>query len=143
MVIKSLITRGAGDSSVFIMCTVVSPPSWEGAVRQVSLVSSTLDVVHPDRSGSSAEVSPRPHVCCPSVAELSADDIAVVGVPEIVADGAPLTAVVDFNTTFERASSSNESYSKICMQMMNERIKEIPYVAIVLQKLLEEKFTTH
>jgi hypothetical protein len=91
----------------------MSPPSREVTVRQIGLVPSTAKIVHPYLSGSLSKVSTRPYMCCSTIAQLPADDVAVVYVPEIVTDSAPLAAVVDLNTTLVGVSTPNKSYGEI------------------------------
>ena len=95
------------------MCTVMSPPTREAAIRQVGLIPDTAKIVHPDLSGSLTEVSARPHVCCSTISQLPADDIAITNVPVVVTDCAPLATVVDLNATFVGVSSTHKSYGKI------------------------------
>ena len=45
-----LLTRSACDASIFVMGTVVLPPTREGALCDGGLVAGTLKVVHPDES---------------------------------------------------------------------------------------------
>ena len=95
------------------MSTVMSPPTREATIRQVRLIPSTAKIVHPDLSGSLTKVSTRPHVCSSTISQLPADNVAVVYVPVVITDSAPLATMVDLNTTFVGVSSPNESYGKI------------------------------
>ena len=95
------------------MSTVMGTPAWECAIREVGLIPSTAKVVHPDLSGSLTKVSARPDVRGSAISQLPADDIAIIDVPEVVTDCAPLATVIDFNATFIGVSTTNKSYGKI------------------------------
>ena len=52
-----LLTTSACDAGVFVMGAVVFPPTREGALCDGGLVAGTLEVVHPDESVPSGEVT--------------------------------------------------------------------------------------
>ena len=83
------------------MATVMETPAAEFALLQSCLVACTAKIVHPNLPPALTEVSIRPSSHCRSIAQAPAHDIGVIDVPSIVADCAPLTTVIDLNTTFK------------------------------------------
>ena len=84
------------------MATIVTAPSTEITLLQVSLVTSTADIVHPDLSTAPAEVMVVgvKGLYSRAVAELTTNNVSIINVPVVITDCAPLTAVVDLNTAF-------------------------------------------
>ena len=71
------------------------------AVKDGCLVSITLNIVHMNRSKTTAKASVRPRLDRSAKPELVADDHGVIHVPEVVANRAPFVVDVDFDAALE------------------------------------------
>ena len=115
----SPLTRSTSYTGVLIVTTIMHPPALEFTLVQVRLVPSTAKVVHPNLSRATSKASIGPGLCGSTVPQLPAYNVSIIDVPVIVTDCAPLSTVVDLNTTFIGviSSSIDKTNCQVCKEI--------------------------
>ncbi len=105
----------ANDSSILMMTTVMSSPSFWSTILQCCLWSPTVHIIHPDWSWSSSKVSPIHCIYSLSTSHLSTHHCSIINTPVLITHCSPLTIMMNLHSTSTETVTTNQPHSfKIC-----------------------------